>query len=412
MAAADGALELADLRRLGAPDGSVSQHHVRADLTTLGLPADAGTIGGGDSENKEGLDNEQEDQGPLVLVCGDGDCSYTLSLAILLQRENRRARIVGTTLDTAEEMLKYKRYPAIRKRIEEEFSNVRLVHGVDARKIEGDKQREIFGEGPPYAQFVLFNFPHYGGQSKVQVNRKLLGDFFLCARQFIRAGEGQIWVSLISGQGGTQAERFKRLLWANTWQVQDQAAQAGLLMKDVEPAQPALYRLAKADSELGYRSRGYKDGDAGFHQVGSITHKFAWPHPTFCPRARFPLVWEGSLGMYYDPDHFEPDELYSRLRKHLYGARFRAYAFDRYIEPWSRRMARTYRIEITSLEVPVSRMYVHQLMATLKTELLELEELYLDRYNLRRWSKTEMREARAAGILDVPRLAAEAGVAH
>jgi len=396
----EGASELADLRHLGAPDGSVSQHHVRADLSTLGLPQTTAGTGGAAGEG--------EDRGPFVLICGDGDCSYTLSLALLLRKENRRARIVGTTLDTHEEMMKYARFPAIEARLAE-FDNVKLVHGVDARKIE-EKRQEIFGNDEPFAQFVLFNFPHYGGHSQVQVNRKLLGDFFLCARHLIRPGEGQIWVSLISGQGGTQAERFKRLIWANTWQVQDQAAQGGLLMQDVEPAQPALYRLATIDSELGYRPRGYKDGDAGFHQIGSITHKFTWPHETFCPRARYPMTWEGSLGLYLDPENFQMDQMLDCLRKRLPGARFRTWIFDRYLEPWSRRFGRTYRIEVTSLEVAVSRMEVHRTMEELKEDMLALEQHYLDRYNLRRWSKPEMRAARAAGILDVPRLAAEAAL--
>lgn len=70
---------------------------------------------------------------------------------------------------------------------------------------------------------VVFNFPQHPLYKKIHKHRGLLKSFFASVRPLVEPCDGQVWVTLKGGQGGTQAELegFARD-FRNTWQVQEQ----------------------------------------------------------------------------------------------------------------------------------------------------------------------------------------------
>jgi len=115
--------------------------------------------------------------------------------------------------------------------------------------------------------FIIFNFPHYGGKSNLKHNRQLLKDFFTSAVNFI-APKGRILVSLCRGQGGTSADIPKR--YDDTWKITEMAAYSGLMLSDIKPFHAADYP--------GYISSGLRSQLKSFITEGGLTHEFTLPH--------------------------------------------------------------------------------------------------------------------------------------
>ena len=94
---------------------------------------------------------------------------------------------------------------------------------------------------------IVFNLPQApplpGAKNQIQRHRTLLREF--CASAASRlADDGQVWVTLLSGQGGTPLDPVQRR-YGDTWQLQHEAARAGLLVSAVAVADlPALADLA------------------------------------------------------------------------------------------------------------------------------------------------------------------------
>jgi hypothetical protein len=79
---------------------------------------------------------------------------------------------------------------------------------------------------------------------------------------------GEIWVSLVKGQGGTPVDKPRA--WGDTWQVTACAATAGLVMR----------KIAAFTPPPGYRAGGYKSLNKGFYLEGSLRHIFVRAPPT------------------------------------------------------------------------------------------------------------------------------------
>ena len=203
-----------------------------------------------------------------ILVVGDGDLSYSTALTAAIQDNpgiNLDVYLTATTLDSLE--IVKKRY----KRAEENIRNLSLMRntfvyfGVDARFLETFK----FEKATKF-DFIVFNFPHPGGKNCMATNRKLLSDFFWSAGKVL-SDDGEIWVTLCDGQGGTPADRKKRE-WQNSWQVVAMATRANMI----------LTRVLEFDSQnyIGYRSTGHRGFDRGFANSGALTHVFIRAHET------------------------------------------------------------------------------------------------------------------------------------
>lgn len=70
-----------------------------------------------------------------------------------------------------------------------------------------------------------------------------------CSGVQLLAEDGEVHVSLCSGQGGTPADQPKRE-WHNSWQVAAMAAEAQLILSDVHPFESGKYHSYKC---TGYR---------------------------------------------------------------------------------------------------------------------------------------------------------------
>lgn len=70
-----------------------------------------------------------------------------------------------------------------------------------------------------------------------------------CSCVQVLADDGEVHVSLCNGQGGTPADHPRRE-WHNSWQVAAMAAEANLILTDVQPFESEKYH--------SYKSTGYR----------------------------------------------------------------------------------------------------------------------------------------------------------
>jgi hypothetical protein len=279
-----------------------------------------------------------------VLLCGEGDFSFASALVsahhhVQHDDDNDKAAaaadgtiaaatplFVCTSLDSEAAVLS--RYPAAIANIERIRSCGGVVlHEVDATKLTecvavtdaiglsddddvghiAGRRADLLGGG---RIVVIFQFPHHGGKGKIQVNRKLIRDYFSSAGALAKQADEQasqgtslsssaawpseVYVSLAPGQGGTDVDGKAQREWGNAWQVVCCAGDAGLVMR-------GAYRFdADAWTTLGYAPRGrHSRGLGEFHVDWAVTHVFAPENigivGVCCP------VWRHDVGLWCSP---------------------------------------------------------------------------------------------------------------
>lgn len=199
-----------------------------------------------------------------ILVIGDGDLSYSTALSSTF-RDKQGVRLTATTLDSLESLTKRYKRAEDNIKLLSSMASVSIYYGVDARELETFKFTKDRKFHP-----IVFNFPHPGGKNCMATNRKLLSDFFMSAEKVLR-DDGEIWLTLCDGQGGTPADKQQRE-WQNSWQVVGMAAKANVILTRVEDFNSQTY--------LGYQSKGYRSTDRGFATAGALTHVFVRGHET------------------------------------------------------------------------------------------------------------------------------------
>ena len=185
-----------------------------------------------------------------VLLVGEGDFSFARSLVELHHRHATAAttagcavqlpRFICTSLDSEATVLQ--RYaetsPANLARLGE--LGALVLHGVDGTALK-DHQAVVDTLTTACLTgrvVTIFMFPHHCGKGRIDLNRKLLHDFFSSVATLLRglgsdsrngghchgAGVGvntdwEIRVTLAPGQGGTEADGQCQREWNNSWQV-------------------------------------------------------------------------------------------------------------------------------------------------------------------------------------------------
>lgn len=200
-----------------------------------------------------------------VLLVGEGNFSFSASLC--QQLSSAATSITATCLQSEDEALRHQGAADNIEIINKSGGSV--LYEVDCRQLGGCStlRGRLFDR-------VVFNFPHCGRKSGVKKNRELLKDFFHSCVQVL-ADDGEVHVSLCNGQGGTPADHPRRE-WHNSWQVAAMAAEAHLILTDVQPFESEKFH--------SYKCTGYRSQDKGFHVENALLHVFTRSLPYTTPQ--------------------------------------------------------------------------------------------------------------------------------
>lgn len=190
-----------------------------------------------------------------ILLVGEGNFSFSAYLCQSMS--GSMTSVTATCLQRQDEALRHEGAATNIQTIRESGGTV--LFEVDCTKL---------GECKPLKghvfDLVVFNFPHCGRKSGVKKNRELLKNFFFSCVQVL-SEDGEVHVSLCNGQGGTPADQPKRE-WHNSWQIAAMAAEAQLVLSDVQPFENEKYQ--------SYKCTGYRSQDKGFHVGNARLHVF------------------------------------------------------------------------------------------------------------------------------------------
>jgi hypothetical protein len=207
-----------------------------------------------------------------------------------------------------------------------------------------------------------------------------LREFFESARVCLHE-EGEIWVTLKGGQGGSKAELpgFARE-YSNTWQVQEQAGLSGLVLASVSEAN--IDRL----EEAGYRSVGFRGSDRSFFTKGSLTHIFTFPEqvkhvfPTSSSSSSehdgliaHPLVYRRDICFWVDESEDYEADFVNLLKSILQplSISFTIENFDSYLCPKENRISKGYHVDLWSDTQPLSKARVKEILSCVDKSLFE-----------------------------------------
>jgi 25S rRNA (uracil2634-N3)-methyltransferase len=155
-----------------------------------------------------------------ILVVGDGDLSFSLSLVLATGGSN----VTATTFDTRSELFeKYASAPSTVRSLRQAGATV--LHGIDATRLD-----EFDWEGEKFDR-IVFNFPHIGGATKedLLLNQALLREFFSSSTELLNGPVAEVHVSL------------RTTMFYNSWDVTKQGMAAGYKLHKTKPFRADLF---------------------------------------------------------------------------------------------------------------------------------------------------------------------------
>ncbi|MPC07967.1 Mitochondrial ribosome-associated GTPase 2 [Portunus trituberculatus] len=205
-------------------------------------------------------------EGSRVLFVGEGDFSFTR--ALLQKGQCAAVHLTATS---------FQHQPSERARRNLEVlteQGVEVVLGVDATRLHLHPSIQ-------HLRFthIVFNFPHVGGKMRIDLNRKLLREFFQSAVEVLECG-GCVVVTLCGGQAGVTPDPVVRR-WDDSWKAVLMASYADLVLQSIERFSP--------DSFPGYSATGYRSLEKTFCQDGALMFTFQ-----VCKLSAEPLVAEAT----------------------------------------------------------------------------------------------------------------------
>lgn len=238
-------------------------HIIRPSIVTTNIDND-------DDKNKNTVTFRSEIKN--LLVCGDGDLSYSASIAselamlgirmtaTVLEERDEHRNIYGDSDSNVETILSF---PEKKEGLDDSSSHSHniipfhnVLFGVDATKLE-----ERFGRKLKFDR-IQWNFPHWKGKTNHKYNRALLCDFFGSVSSIISSNMGEVHVALCEGQGGSSSCTL--LDYRSSWKAAECAAtppsssksssQSGMMLMDVFPF----------DSQPNYNLSSHRGADRPF----------------------------------------------------------------------------------------------------------------------------------------------------